>query len=83
MQVERLENEIVIRIPVDLDSKKLQNVLNLIRYGELTAKSEATQKQVDQMSSEINQSWWAKNRDTRCGIFIPLVANLYDSQSSR
>ncbi len=63
MQVERLDKEIVIRIPLEMDSKKLQNVLDLIRYGELTAKSEATQEQVDQMASEINKSWWAKNRD--------------------
>lgn len=62
MQIERLDKEIVIRIPVEMDSKKLQNILDLIRYGELTAKSEATQEQVDQMASEINQSWWAKNR---------------------
>ena len=63
MRVERSDKEIVVRIPLELNSKKLQDVLDLIRYGELTAKREAKQEQVDQMASGINKSWWAKNRD--------------------
>jgi len=62
MQIERLDKEIVIRIPRELDSKRLQSVLDLIRYGELTAKSKTSQKQVDELSTEINKGWWAKNR---------------------
>ncbi len=63
MRVERLKDEILVRIPLELDSKRLQNILDLIRYGELTSKSDATQEQIDQLSSDINKSWWAKNRD--------------------
>ncbi len=63
MRIERLEKEIVIRIPLGLESKKIQNILDLIRYGELTAKSQTEQQDVDEMSSKINKSWWAKNRD--------------------
>jgi len=63
MRIERTKNEIVIRIPSDLDSNRLQRVLDLIRYGELTSKSSATQEQVDELSSEINKKWWSKNKD--------------------
>lgn len=62
MQVERLEKEILIRIPKDLDSEKLQEMLDLIRYAELTTKSTATQDQIDELASEINKNWWKQNR---------------------
>ncbi len=63
MRIERLENEILIRIPLTLDSDKLQSILDLIRYGELTAKSTGTQKEVDEFASDVNKSWWGKNKD--------------------
>lgn len=63
MQVDRSEKEIVVRIPIDLDSEKLQSVLDLIRYGELTSQSNIGQEEVDKLASEINKSWWSKNRN--------------------
>jgi len=62
MQVERINNEIIIRISSDLDTAKLQKVLDLIRYGELTSRSTATQEQVNQLAAKINKNWWAKNK---------------------
>jgi len=35
MQLERLDNEILVRIPADQDSEKLQEMLDLIRYTDL------------------------------------------------
>ena len=62
MQIERLDNEILVRIPIDQDSEKLQEILDLIRYAELTSKSTATQEEVDKLASEVNKSWWNENR---------------------
>lgn len=62
MKVERTSSEILVRIPADHDSDKLQEILDLIRYAELTSKSSATQKEVDEFASEVNKSWWSKNR---------------------
>ncbi len=62
MQVERINNEIVIRIPSDMDTNRLQKILNLVRYGELTSKSTASQDEVDDLASEINKNWWTKNK---------------------
>jgi hypothetical protein len=62
MKVERTDNEILVRIPSDRDSEKLQEILDLIRYAELTSKSTATQKEVDDFASEVNKSWWSKNK---------------------
>jgi len=62
MQLERLDNEILVRIPAGQDSEKLQEMLDLIRYTELTSKSTATQEEVDKFASEVNKSWWSKNQ---------------------
>lgn len=62
MRVERLDKEILVRIPLDQDSEKLQEMLDLIRYAELTSKSKATQQEVDKFASDVNKSWWSKNR---------------------
>ncbi|MEQ8338578.1 MAG: hypothetical protein RIA62_14575 [Cyclobacteriaceae bacterium] len=62
MRVERLDKEILVRIPLTQDSEKLQEILDLIRYAELTSKSKATQQEVDKFASEVNKSWWSKNR---------------------
>lgn len=62
MQVERIDKEIIIRLSADQDSERLQNVLDLIRYGELTTKSNASQSDVDALSSQVNKNWWVRNK---------------------
>ncbi|MBP9151617.1 MAG: hypothetical protein KBF73_04980 [Flavobacteriales bacterium] len=62
MQIERSDKEIVIRISSEFNSKKLQDILDLLRYAELTSKSTATQEDVDTIASDINLQWWGKNR---------------------
>jgi hypothetical protein len=37
--------------------------LNYLRYKELVAKSQATPDDVDELSKEVNKSWWEKNKD--------------------
>jgi len=62
MTIERANNEIIIRIPDIVDPDKLQRLINYLVYQEATSKSEATQEEVDQLSSQINKNWWEKNK---------------------
>jgi hypothetical protein len=61
MTVERTGKEIIIRIPSSMDTTELQDLLNFIRYKELTGKSRVKQSQVDKLASDINKKWWRKN----------------------
>ena len=63
MTIERVNNEIIIRIPDIVDPDKLQRLNNYLVYQEATSKSEARQEDVGQLSSEINKNWWEKNKD--------------------
>lgn len=62
MTIERVNNEIVIRIPDIVDPEMLQRLINYLLYQEATSKSQAKQEDVDQLASEINKNWWEKNK---------------------
>jgi hypothetical protein len=63
MKVVRENNEIRISLPDNLiDINEVQNILDYFRYREISSKSKATQKDVDDLANEINLSWWDKNK---------------------
>ena len=62
MLVERTSKEVIIRLPVSVDTEDLQGFLNYARYKELTSGFQIDQKTVDKLADQINGSWWSKNR---------------------
>jgi hypothetical protein len=63
MKIERTDKEIIIRIPASVDTEGLQELVDYVRYKEITSKFEVDQNDVDKLSDEINESWWSKNKD--------------------
>jgi len=63
MVVERINNEIVIRLPAFMNIEAMQRTIDLISIKEATARSVATQEDIDQLAKEVNKGWWAKNRE--------------------
>jgi hypothetical protein len=61
MVIERTKDEVIIRLPAYVNTDDLQRLVNLLSYKEATAKSEATQAEVDEFSKEVKKGWWAKN----------------------
>ena len=64
MIIERTDNEILIRIPNTIDIEGAQRIIDYIRYQEVTSKSRATQRDVDNLAEEVNLEWWDKNKDS-------------------
>lgn len=63
MRIERSNNEIKFTIPdniVDID--EIQSFIDYIRIKEISSKSKGTDSDVNNLSDEINQSWWKKNK---------------------
>jgi hypothetical protein len=58
MIVERLTDEILIRIPSNMTSSRIQSIMDYLRYEELTADSRATQEDVDILTSEAKKGRW-------------------------
>ena len=62
MYIERTNNEIIIRLPSIINTEGLQRLVDFLTYKEITAKSKAKQKDVDELASEVNRTWWTKNK---------------------
>ncbi|HAL80888.1 MAG TPA: hypothetical protein DCO83_00565 [Mucilaginibacter sp.] len=61
MVIERTKDEVIIRLPAYVNTDGLQRLVNFLSYKEATAKSEATQADVDELAKEVKKGWWAKN----------------------
>jgi hypothetical protein len=62
MLIERTSNEVIIRLPSNVDIEGLQRLVDYLCYKEATSKSKAKQSDVDKLAAEVNKSWWSKNR---------------------
>ena len=62
MIVERIDNEVIIRLPGSIDTTDLEEMVGYIRFKEITSKSKATQDEVDSLVKEIKKGRWANNR---------------------
>ena len=63
MIVERVKDEVVIRMPSFMNIEALQRTVDLLSLKEATARSVATQEDIDLLAKEANKGWWAKNRE--------------------
>ncbi|NDC31101.1 MAG: hypothetical protein EBZ58_09250 [Bacteroidetes bacterium] len=62
MLIERTNNEVIIRLPSNVDIEGVQRLVDYLIYKEATANSKAKQSEVDKLSKEIKKGWWKKNR---------------------
>ncbi len=60
MQVERVDNEVIIRLPGSIDTTDLEEMVDFIRFKEITSKSKATWDEVDLLVKEIKKGRWKK-----------------------
>jgi len=65
MILERTKDEILVRLPANIDLTELQNMIDYLNFKELTAKSKAYQSDADKLSKEVNKSMWQKVKDSR------------------
>ena len=62
MIVERQNNEILVRISVKNLSSKIQQIIDYLRYEELTSKSTATQEDIDNLVKEVKKGRWERTK---------------------
>lgn len=61
MIIERNNKEVITRLPASVNTDDLQDFIDYTRYKELTSKSTATQKDIDELADKINKDWWTEN----------------------
>jgi hypothetical protein len=67
MTIQRKGDELIIKLPKNINLKGLQRLIDYIEYNQLTANSIARQEAVDKLSSEVNKNWWEKNKNRLLG----------------
>jgi len=65
MILERTNTEILVRLPLNVDLTELQNMIDYLRYKELTADSKAKQVDVNLLAKTANSSMMQKFRAKR------------------
>ena len=63
MKVERKNNEILVRFSPGTGTSKIQNILDYLRYEELTSKSEATEKDVENLTEKVKKGRWKRTKN--------------------
>ncbi len=63
MTIERTADEIIVKLPTNVNIEEIQRFLDYLRYKEIVAKSTATQEDADKLAREVNKSWWDKNKN--------------------
>jgi len=62
MVIERTANEFVIRFPFTTNSERMQDMIDYLRFKELTVGYSVAQSEVDQLAKAINKNWWEQNQ---------------------
>jgi hypothetical protein len=62
MTIERTSSEFVIRFPITTQVEHIQDLIDYLRYKELTSDYSVSQPEVDQLAREINKNWWRSNK---------------------
>lgn len=62
MIVERTKNEIIFRIPGNVDFEELQDLSDWFKFLEISRKSKAKQDDVDILVNEIKKGRWERRK---------------------
>jgi len=62
MVIERTNQEIIFRLPADMDVSGLERIITYLKYKETVMKSEGTEEQANQLADESKKRWWTENK---------------------
>jgi len=64
MIIERTKDEIIIRLPADINIDDLQDMTDWFQYKELTRNSKAKQEDVDALVNQVKKGRWNKRKES-------------------
>ena len=57
MIIERTQESLTFKISPKIKTEDIQNLVDYITYLEITANTQANQKAIDELASEVNRNW--------------------------
>jgi hypothetical protein len=67
MIIERTKNEVIIRLPSTVETTDLEEMVDFVRFKEITSKSKATKEKTDRLLKKIKKGRWESNRERLLG----------------
>jgi hypothetical protein len=62
MVLERTADEVIIRLPANINWEDLELMIRFIKYKQNVSESKATQEEIDQLARDVNKQWWEENK---------------------
>lgn len=62
MIIEQTKDEIIFKLPANLNIEELQEMADLLGVKEISQKSKATQKEVDELAKVAKKGRWKRTR---------------------
>jgi hypothetical protein len=62
MVLERTAEEVIIRLPANINWEDLELMIRFIKYKQNVSRSQATQDEIDQLARDVNKQWWEENK---------------------
>ena len=62
MIIERTPDEVVFRLPLSTKLEDLQEIADLFAFKEISRKSKASQKDVDELVKKVKKGRWTKTK---------------------
>jgi len=62
MVLERTANEVIIRLPANINWEDLELMIRFIKYKQNISESNATQDEIDELARDVNKQWWEENK---------------------
>lgn len=62
MVIEKTNDEIIFRLPADIDTAGFERIVNYLKYKEAVRKSEGIEEQANKLADESKKRWWTENK---------------------
>ena len=62
MVIEKTNDEIIFRLPADIDTSGFERIVNYLKYKEAIRKSVGTEEQANKLADESKKRWRAENK---------------------
>lgn len=61
--IERTDKNFIIKLPLSIDPVEINNVLQQFKFIDMVSRSEATQKDIAELSKEVKSGWSEEAKD--------------------
>ena len=62
MIVERTDSELILRLPLDIGTYNLVQIMRYLKYSESTRLNNGNEDEVNSIADESKKRWWSENK---------------------